>query len=209
MALRFLDEPQMSQAPFGRSRTSEIFTTMTPHQLHRVADARPDPLTTHAAERSRARRRVAGALGLSLVAAVIAAACAKKENAPAADTSAMTAMAPAVTVTISSPAEGDTIHGDTVHIVLGATGIELAPAAEGRAGTAHHHLYLDTDLGTPDQPIPAGTPGIVHLGKAETTYDWVNVAPGPHRIITILATPAHVPLSPLVADTVHIVVVKK
>jgi Domain of unknown function (DUF4399) len=203
-----LRQPQLSQALHpAAARPSETLTTMIPHQPDHTSSASPPMDSTRGAAGSRARRHAAGSLCLGLAALFTVAACAKKEGAPA-DTSAMKAMAQAVTVTISSPAEGDTIHGDTVHIVLGASGIELAPAAEGRAGTAHHHLYLDTDLGTPDLPIPAGTPGIVHLGKAETTYAWANVAPGPHRIIAILADPSHVPLSPLVADTVHIVVVK-
>jgi hypothetical protein len=113
----------------------------------------------------------------------------------------------AVTVSIDSPAEGDTVRGSAVHIVLGATGIELAPAADNKPGSAHHHLYLDTDVGAADAAIPAGTAGIVHLGKAETQYHWDGVAPGRHRIIAVLADPLHVPLRPLVADTVNIVVV--
>ena len=121
----------------------------------------------------------------------------------------MSAMSGPVTVTITSPSDGDTIHGSTVNISLGASGIELAPAAENRPGTAHHHLYLDTDLSTPDQPIPAGTPGIIHLGQAQTSYEWDSVPPGNHRIIAVLANSAHVPLTPLVADTVNIVVVKQ
>jgi hypothetical protein len=114
---------------------------------------------------------------------------------------------PAITVTINSPAEGDTITGSTVHITLGVSGIELAPAADARPGTAHHHLYFDTDFPAIESPIPAGMPNIVHLGKAQTEYDWEGVTPGPHRIIAVLADPAHVPLQPWVTDTVNIVVV--
>src|SRR5687767_12466507 len=47
-------------------------------------------------------------VGLSLVG------CAKKEAATS-----------AVTVTITSPAEGDTVGGTAVHVALGATGIEI------------------------------------------------------------------------------------
>jgi len=125
-----------------------------------------------------------------------------------ADTTAAPAMAPAITVSISSPAEGDTVRGTAVHVVLAASGIELAPAADQRAGTVHHHLYFDTDLAAADMPIPAGTAGIVHLGKAETEFHWDSVAPGPHRIIAVLADPMHVPIKPLVTDTVHIVVAR-
>ena len=114
---------------------------------------------------------------------------------------------PAITVTVTSPTEGDTVSGASVLVMLGVSGIELAPAADGRAGTAHHHLYFDTDLLPEGAPIPAGVTGIVHLGKAQTEYVWEGVSPGPHRIIAVLADPGHVPLRPLVADTVNIVVV--
>lgn len=115
--------------------------------------------------------------------------------------------APAITATITSPAQGDTITGTSVHITLAHSGIELAPAAEARAGTAHHHLYLDTEFPQLENPIPAGMSNIIHLGMAQTEYTWENVPPGTHRIIAVLADPAHVPLLPWVTDTLDIVVV--
>ena len=115
--------------------------------------------------------------------------------------------APTITATITSPAEGDTVSGTAVQITLGVSGIDLAPAAEARPGTAHHHLYLDTDFPQIENPIPAGMGNIVHLGLAQTEYAWEGVAPGAHRIIAVLADPAHVPLVPYVTDTVNIIVV--
>jgi hypothetical protein len=111
-----------------------------------------------------------------------------------------------VTVSITSPAEGDTITGTDVHITLGATGIEIAPVAEARPETAHHHLYLDVDFPALENPIPMGVGGVVHLGQAQTEYHWENVPPGPHRIIAVLADPGHIPLRPWVTDTVNFVV---
>jgi uncharacterized protein DUF4399 len=107
---------------------------------------------------------------------------------------------------IVKPKNGATVTGKTVHVVLEAKGIQIAPAAEHRAGTAHHHLFLDTDLTAGDVGIPAGMPGIVHLGKGEKEYTFQAVAPGPHRLIALLADPNHVPLKPLVADTVRFTV---
>jgi hypothetical protein len=132
-------------------------------------------------------------VGSSLVAALLIAACAAPE--------------PDITATITSPADGDTVTGSSVHITLAVSGIELAPAAEARPGTAHHHLYLDTDFPALENPIPAGMPNIVHLGQAQTEYTWEGVTPGAHRIIAVLADPAHVPIRPWVTDTVNIVVV--
>jgi hypothetical protein len=109
-------------------------------------------------------------------------------------------------VRIVQPKQGATLTGKTVHVVLEAKGIEIAPAAEHRAGTAHHHLFLDTDLTAGDVGIPAGMPGIVHLGKGQSEYTFEAVTPGPHRLIALLADPNHVPLKPLVADTVRFTV---
>lgn len=114
---------------------------------------------------------------------------------------------PAVSVLITSPAEGDTVPGPAVHITLVASGIELAPASEQRPGIAHHHLFLDVDPTPPGDTIPAGVTGTIHLGRAQTEFHWDSVTPGPHRIIAVLGDAWHVPLQPMVADTVHVVVV--
>jgi hypothetical protein len=90
-------------------------------------------------------------------------------------------------------------------VKLEAEGVEIAPAAEHRAGTAHHHLFLDVDLGKPDEAIVAGNPYIVHLGKGQSEYTFEGVANGPHRLIAVLADPNHVALQPWVVDTVNFV----
>ncbi len=109
-------------------------------------------------------------------------------------------------VTIDTPAEGDTVRGTGVHVTLSVSGVQLAPAADERPGTAHHHLFLDLDTGPLDQKIPAGVSGIIHLGRAQTEYQWDSVAAGPHRIIAVLADWQHIPLVPPATDTVRFVV---
>ncbi|MGH7605909.1 MAG: DUF4399 domain-containing protein [Gemmatimonadales bacterium] len=113
---------------------------------------------------------------------------------------------PPAGVTIDSPAEGDTVRGSAVHVMLSARGIELAPASEERPGTAHHHLFLDVETGPLDQEIPAGVTGIIHLGRAQTEFHWDGVAAGAHRIIAVLGDWSHVPLVPPATDTVRFVV---
>jgi hypothetical protein len=104
------------------------------------------------------------------------------------------------------PADGATLTGPAVRVVLHAEGIELAPAAELRAGTAHHHLFLDTDLTPAADTIPAGVTGIIHLGRAQTEFTFDSVGPGEHRVIAMLADPWHVPTKPLAVDTVRFTV---
>ncbi len=45
-----------------------------------------------------------------------------------------------------------------------------------------------------------------HMGDALTEYVFENVSSGPHRLIAVLADGAHIPLPPLVVDTVEFVV---
>jgi hypothetical protein len=52
-----------------------------------------------------------------------------------------------------------------------------------------------------------GMPGVIHLGLAQTEFHWHSLAPGSHRIIAVLADPAHVPIRPFVTDTVTFTVV--
>lgn len=112
---------------------------------------------------------------------------------------------PAYRVTIRDPVASDTIQG-AVRVVLVTEGIEIAPVAEARPGTAHHHLFVDAELTPLAEMIPAGDASIVHLGGGETEYMLEGLAPGPHRVIALLADPAHVPLDPPAADTVEFVI---
>lgn len=109
-------------------------------------------------------------------------------------------------VTITAPAEGETITGPAARVTLAAAGIEIAPASEERPGTAHHHLFLDRDPTPATDQIPAGITGIVHLGRGQAEFTFDSLARGPHRLIAVLGDPAHVPLGNARADTVNFVV---
>ncbi len=111
----------------------------------------------------------------------------------------------APTVTITSPAEGEVITG-AVRVTLAAQHVEIAPAADERPGTGHHHLFLDRDPTPATDTIPAGVTGIIHLGRGQTEFTFDSLAPGPHRIIAVLADHGHVPLRRARTDTVAFVV---
>ena len=106
-----------------------------------------------------------------------------------------------VTVTITSPRNGDTLTGPVV-IKLTATGVRIVPASVEQPGTGHHHLFVDHDLTWINDTIPRGSPGILHLGRGQTEFVLDSLKPGPHRVIALIANWHHVPLNPLVADTV-------
>jgi hypothetical protein len=114
--------------------------------------------------------------------------------------------APPATVRIVEPAAGETVRGTTVRVVLAASGVEIAPAADERPGTAHHHLFIDREITPLADTIPAGVTGIVHLGRGQSEFVIEDLTPGEHRVIAVLADWAHVPLSPLASDTVAFLV---
>lgn len=106
-----------------------------------------------------------------------------------------------VTVKILTPRQGATVSGPVV-VKLRATGVRIAPATVETPGTAHHHLFVDHDLNWLTDTIPMGSPGIIHLARGQTEFTLDSLTPGKHRVIAVLADWRHIPLNPLVADTV-------
>ena len=116
--------------------------------------------------------------------------------------------APAVTapsVTIIAPTDGAFQDEHDVTVWLRST-VPILPAGDMTPGSGHHHLYLDADLGDMTAPIPTVPGSIVHMGDASSEYVFEDVASGPHRLIAVVADGAHVPLQPLVVDTVEFVI---
>lgn len=138
---------------------------------------------------------------------VLAAACGGPsegdELAGAASEESPVAAAPSVTIV--SPAEGAFQEEHEVDVFLRTT-VPLAPAGDMTPGTGHHHLFLDADIGDVTVPIATVPGSIVHLGDGSDSYRFEDVGSGPHRLIAVVADGAHVPLQPLVVDTVHFVV---
>lgn len=139
----------------------------------------------------------------------VAAACAPSADRP--DSTAVPPSpppAPLAMATILSPAEGDTVGVD-VKVTLGAQGVTIEKATGTRAeGIGHHHLFLDEAPTAADVAIPPASPTRVHLGTGATEHTFRGVAPGPHRIIAVVAYGDHVPMVGVKADTVNIVVKK-
>jgi uncharacterized protein DUF4399 len=152
------------------------------------------------------RVALAPASGAAMFAlAWIVSACAPSDagNAGAAvDSAAAKASAPPRAV-ILEPENDAQVTGSSVLIVLSNENIELAPAGDTRAGTGHHHLFVNMDVTPPGEPIPAGVPGIVHLGQAQTSHELANLAPGSYTVISVFGDLAHRRIEPQVTDTVR------
>ena len=108
-------------------------------------------------------------------------------------------------VKITAPLNGATVSGP-VKVTLAATGVEIVPATVERPGTGHHHLFVDRDVTPGNDTIPRGVTGIIHLGRGQTEFVLDSLKPGPHRVIAVVAAWNHVPLQPLVVDTVRFTV---
>jgi len=143
-----------------------------------------------------------------LAALVLLPACGPDAPEPPAQTDAApeTAAPMTATVTILDPAEGAEVQGPSLMVHLAASGVRIVPAGTLEAGTGHHHLYLDTDLGESGEAVPTVPGAVIHLGTGVSEYTFENVAPGAHRLIAVVADGAHVPLAPWVVDTVNFVV---
>ena len=80
----------------------------------------------------------------------------------------------------------------TVRIGLKEMGV--APAGVDKPGTGHHHLLIDTDPGSPDQPIPADY-NHIHLGNGQTEVV-VTLPKGTHTLQLLLGDHTHTPHRP-------------
>lgn len=143
----------------------------------------------------------------ALAITLIAAACGGQagEDAAAEDGAAEAPASAAPSVTILAPAEASFQEEKDVTVWLRST-LPIVPAGDMTPGTGHHHLYLDADLGDMSAPIPTVPGSIVHIGDGSNEYIFEDVSSGPHRLIAVVADGAHVPLQPLVVDTVAFVV---
>jgi len=141
--------------------------------------------------------------------AVLTAACASPDKAPSADSlaSAAAATAPAMapSVSIVSPADGDTLT-QPFTVRLEATGVEVI-AANGmsEAGKGHHHLLIDGEVPSDTLPLPPA-PSVIHMGNGATERVIDSLPPGPRRIIAIFAGGDHVPMTAVKRDTITVIV---
>ena len=149
---------------------------------------------------------------IALALLTLSAACAEKKTEvvdtshPAAPAVAAAPVAPLPTVTIVSPAEGDST-GHDVTVTLSNSNVTIAKAdAQKVDGIGHYHLFLDTIPSMDTLPIPPTTKTVVHIGTGDSTFTFKGLKPGAHQIIAVIGYGNHVPMMPSVADTVHFVV---
>jgi len=119
---------------------------------------------------------------------------------------ARTASPPGAAVYFVYPPDGATVPPDFT-VRMGLKGVMgIAPAGVEQANTGHHHLLVDTDLKSMDEPIPADR-NHLHFGGGQTETK-LSLEPGPHTLQLVLGDHDHVPHQPPVMSakiTVNVV----
>jgi hypothetical protein len=91
------------------------------------------------------------------------------------------------------PKNGATIKGP-VKVVMGLSGMGVAPAGVDSPDTGHHHILVDVDKVNPDMPVPADDKHR-HFGKGQTEAT-LELAPGKHTLQLVLGDKNHIPHNP-------------
>jgi hypothetical protein len=147
-----------------------------------------------------------GAFVVTLGVLVLAACTGETETADTTPAASAMDAAPARSVQVVTPADGDTVQGPNITVRLLADGFTVVAAGDTTPNSGHHHVFLDRDVTPPDLPIPAEPGFIIHVGTGATEVTIEGVAAGEHRLIAVVGDAAHVPLQPWVVDTVRFVV---
>ena len=105
-----------------------------------------------------------------------------------------------------APKNGATIKGP-VKVVMGLSGMGVAPAGTDAADTGHHHIFVDADAPNPDAPIPVDDKHR-HFGKGQTEAS-LDLPPGKHTLQLVLGDKNHIPHNPPVASSKITITVSK
>lgn len=98
---------------------------------------------------------------------------------------------------IISPQDGATVSSP-VQVVFGLGGMGVAPAGVEKGKTGHHHLIIDAELQSLNEPVPSDD-NYRHFGGGQTETT-VELAPGSHTLQLILGDHNHVPHEPPVVS---------
>ncbi len=114
-------------------------------------------------------------------------------------------------VTFSNLADGDSV-ASPVNMCFEASGVTIEASGEIHEGSGHHHVIIDptddelTMFTTAGNPIPKDVePRYVHLGDGSGCKD-VELTPGEHTLLAVVADGGHITLDPPVHEEVTITV---
>ena len=103
-----------------------------------------------------------------------------------------------------SPQNGATVSSP-VTVVFGLEGMGVAPAGVEKEKTGHHHLIIDADLPSLNEPVPSDD-NYRHFGGGQTQVS-VELTSGSHTLQLIMGDHNHIPHDPpVVSDKIAITV---
>lgn len=109
------------------------------------------------------------------------------------ETASRTPSPPGARVYFQSPTDGSHVS-QRFTVRAGLKDMGVAPAGVVKAATGHHHLLVDTDMVSFDQPIPSDY-NHIHLGNGQTEVV-LTLPPGRHTLQLLLGDHDHVPHEP-------------
>lgn len=101
--------------------------------------------------------------------------------------------------------DGD-IVSSPVKVIMGLSGMGIAPAGIEFPDTGHHHLIIDAPT-PPAGAVIAADANHVHFGKGQTETT-IELSPGRHTLQLVLGDRNHVPHKPAVQSGVITVLVR-
>jgi hypothetical protein len=104
------------------------------------------------------------------------------------------------------PKDGATIKGQ-VKIVMGLSGMGIAPAGIDSPDTGHHHVLVDVEKLDTNVPIPTNE-GHRHFGRGQTETT-LDLPAGKHTLQLVLGDRNHIPHNPPVMSEKITVTVTK
>jgi hypothetical protein len=100
---------------------------------------------------------------------------------------------------IGWPNDGQVIAaGKPFRVWFGLRNMGVAPKGVTYRGTGHHHLLIDTDVPSLNEPIPSDR-NHLHFGAGETET-MVELPPGKHTLQLMMGDDKHVPHDPPIAS---------
>jgi hypothetical protein len=92
------------------------------------------------------------------------------------------------------PSDGAVIEGGKLWVRMGLRNMGVSPKGVHMPNVGHHHLLIDTELGSMDEPIPSDR-NHLHFGAGETEAR-IELPPGKHTLQLLLGDDNHVPHNP-------------
>jgi len=92
------------------------------------------------------------------------------------------------------PQDGAVIPGGKFWVRMGLQNMGLTPAGIRKPDAGHHHLIINSELKSFDEPIPNNKQNL-HFGAGQTEAR-IELPPGRHTIQMVLGDTDHVPHDP-------------